>query len=252
MFFDRKKHKNHYYTQDNYERGLSDKERFDYIMQTAQRVVCESKYFDKENHPICDMIRLLGRKLQSTSMEFLFWYGDVDSEMPNLFPENIFIPHDIFIACGYPNDKVTYHGLEREVNCDNYINLSTDLILPWPWRKERLLNCLKYIGNDREWGTWNQDENNHHVIVWLPMGISWVYGGNHSITVGIVQGGSIKPDRWYDISAIYNYIKTDGVYFYRIVDNKKMYHVRNVEFAAIFEIGRIMYENNICFQGLII
>ena len=252
MLFDLKKHKDCKYTSDDFERGLSNKQRFDYIMQTAQELINNSKNFDKENHPICDMIRLLGRKLQSTEMEFLLWYGDIDSKIPSLFPENIFIPFDFSLDAEYTKRKVTFHSLEKEVQCDKDINLSTDLILPWPWRKERLLKCLKYIGKDREWGKWKQDEHNHRVVVWLPMGICWVHGGNHSIAVGIVQGGSLKPDYWYNISAVYKYVKTDGDYFYRISDNKKLCHIQNVEFAAIFEIGRMMYENHICFKGLVL
>lgn len=250
MLFNSLKRKNLNFTNNNFERGLSKKQLFDNIIKAAQKVIDTSKNFDKENHPICDMIRLLGRKLQSTEMEYLFWYGDVDSKLPDLNPENIFFPSNVLLDKDDINRIITFHSLRNEVQCDKYINLSTDLILPWPWHKERLLDSLKNIGNGRVSGIWKQDESNHNVTVWLPMGICWVHGGNHSITIGIVQGGSLKPNYWYNISAIYKYVKTDGNYFYRISDNKKLYPVQNVEFAAIFEIGKMMYENNICFKGL--
>ena len=80
------------------------------------------------------------------------------------------------------------------------------------------------------------------------MGIAWVYGGNHSISVGIIQGkGSIKPKAVYDISDVYNYVHCDGINYYRKEDGFIISSVKNAEIAAIFEIGRLMEENSISF-----
>ena len=91
------------------------------------------------------------------------------------------------------------------------------------------------------------DEYNHIIDVWLPMGIVWVYGGNHSITIGIIQGGEIEPTYYTDISKLYKYIKCDGEYFIEISTCKKISKVKSPELAAIFEIGRMMEEKNISF-----
>jgi sulfite reductase beta subunit-like hemoprotein len=81
------------------------------------------------------------------------------------------------------------------------------------------------------------------------MGIGWVHGGNHSIATGIVQGeGEITPDSVYDISEVYQYVYTDGEYYITKEDNGVISDVPNVEFAAIFEIGRLMNERSICFS----
>ena len=83
--------------------------------------------------------------------------------------------------------------------------------------------------------------------VWLPIGIAWVYGGNHSITVGIVQGGELEPNYYSDISKVYKYIKCDGESFIDINSGRSLCEVKSPEFAAIFEIGRMMVDNNISF-----
>ena len=63
---------------------------------------------------------------------------------------------------------------------------------------------------------WKQDHNNK-IEYWLPFGIGFVHGGNHSITNGIVNGtGKINNYTTYDISDIYKYIICDGVYYYNL------------------------------------
>ena len=107
---------------------------------------------------------------------------------------------------------------------------------------------MALIGQGRRLKQWRQDDNNHHVELWLPMGIAWVYGGNHSISAGIIQGrGEIIPRHVYDISEVYDYVYCDGVNYYRKEDGSIISPVLNAEFAAIFEIGRIMAEHSISY-----
>ena len=88
--------------------------------------------------------------------------------------------------------------------------------MPWPWEKNRLVSSISSIGKGRLWGEWQQDNLNHLVELWLPMGIAWVHGGNHSIATGIIQGhGQIKPEYIYDISEIYNFVYCDGLFYRR-------------------------------------
>ena len=88
----------------------------------------------------------------------------------------------------------SFQDVMRELKTGYVISLNRDLVLPWSWKKSRLITCIAMIGQGRRWGQWRQDYNNHHVELWLPMGIAWVYGGNHSISAGIIQGkGKIIP-----------------------------------------------------------
>ena len=97
----------------------------------------------------------------------------------------------------------------------------------------------------KNWGSWRQDWN-HDIEYWLPLGIGWVKGGNHSITSGIIQGeGTIIIEEVYDISAVYQHVICDGDTFRRQHDGSKIASVKNVEFAGIFEIGRLMLQNGV-------
>jgi len=92
-------------------------------------------------------------------------------------------------------------------------------VLPWSWKKLRLVTCIAQIGEGRPRGQWHQYQNNHYVDLWLSMGVAWVYGGNHSISAGIIQGkGEIIPRYVYDISDVYDYVYCDGVNYYRKED----------------------------------
>jgi hypothetical protein len=121
------------------------------------------------------------------------------------------------------------------------LSLGRDLIFPWPWEGQRLVKCLANLRPGGMWGSWAQDQDNHCVEWWLPLGIGWVHGGNHSITTGILYGqGHLTPDFCFDISEVYNHVRCDGLFYTRIHDGKKIAAVSDFDFAAIFEIGRLI------------
>jgi len=96
------------------------------------------------------------------------------------------------------------------------------------------------LGPTGDWGPWKA-ELNHQVILWEPIRVGWVHGGNHSIAVGILLGrGTIPPQCTYDISPLYRYVTCDGEVYRRKSDGAIISEVASVEFAAIFEIGRLM------------
>ena len=142
----------------------------------------------------------------------------------------------------------TFEDLKLELEITREIHLGRDLVLPWPWRRTRLINSISRLGEGRVWGSWKQDFGNHRIELWLPLGISWVTSGNHSIAIGIIQcSGKLKPDYIYDISKMYDYVYCDGRNYIGKENNTIIAPVENVEFAAIFEIGRMMVENSISF-----
>lgn len=226
------------------------KNDFDSIMDFAKSVLEQTKKLEKENgplsqkieHPLVDVVRLVGRKIQTEYLTNLL-YKKYDSELPSLFPEEVLFD----LRASLSQEGKEFEDIITELKIEKTVSLSHDLVLPWSWRTSRLVNCIAQIGEGRADGPWRQD-NNHNVDIWLPMGIVWVYGGNHSISTGILQGkGSIKPKAIYDISAVYDYVDCDGVNYYRIEDGFIISQVKNAEIAAIFEIGRLMKENSISY-----
>ncbi len=233
---------NNLYIKDN----LSDKEKFENIINFAKEIIDKHNNENSHEHPILDFIRILGRRIQSDYMGYLLYSGKRENESSHLEAREVmFSPYKSIKDEN--NDYIEISDLIEKKQSDKKINLSKDLVLPWPWRRERIRDCLLSIGEGRKSGIWKQDYDNHYVDVWLPIGIAWVYGGNHSITVGIVQGGELEPNYYSDISKVYKYIKCDGESFIDINSGRSLCKVKSPEFAAIFEIGRMMVDNNISF-----
>lgn len=102
---------------------------------------------------------------------------------------------------------------------------------------------MKREVEDRKWGEWKYDNTNHHIITWQPIGISFVEGGNHSITSGVLKGkGKLKSKYLLNLSKIYQKVFCDGEYYYFLENGRKLKlsKVGNINFAIIFEIGRLL------------
>jgi hypothetical protein len=220
--------------------------KFNNILEFAKSVFIEYEnslgYVSKEpicakEHPIIDVIRVLGRTLQTEALSALLFDKSDRSDLSIRSFDVIFHTFGI----------IENEDLKVEVNIEKEVQLSKDVILPWPWNRDRLINNISRIGEGRVFGKWKQDSN-HRGILWLPIGITWVEQGNHSIATGIIQGdGVIKPRNVYDISPVYNHVFCDGEYYRKKADNSIITKVKSVEFAAIFEIGRMMVEKGITF-----
>ena len=234
---------------------LSNKDKFNAILDSAIKILddtisqpYEPKLKKYQEHPIFDFIRILGRSLQSDYIKYSLYFSSDECNVPNLYWNTVGFDTGVRFAVDY-NKTISFWDLLKEVSSNKELSLSTDLILPWPWKKSRLINAIESIGNGRLKGVWRQDPN-HCIELWLPIGLGWVTCGNHSIAIGIIQGGKIKPHTFYDMSSLYKYIRCDGEYFIKNDFNTTdeiIGNVTSVEFAAIFEIGRLLIEKNISF-----
>ncbi|WMY08081.1 DUF6710 family protein [Paraburkholderia phenoliruptrix] len=125
------------------------------------------------------------------------------------------------------------------------VNLAKDTILPWPWNRQRIASALAHIGRGKSMGKWRQDPN-HQVMLWLPWGISFVGGGNHSIAAGIIAGdGEVTPGEVRDMSALLDLVECDGRYYRETSSRKTIATVDDERIAAVFEIGRLMRQLNV-------
>jgi len=224
-------------------------EKFKSILKFAQSVLDTTenhntykRHYSKGNeHPILDVIRFVGRPTQTKCLTSLLYHEDEsDLDLTKMFLDN---------TTSVASDGKRIYNLKKEVKTTKEVRLNKDLIFPLPWKRRRLISAISYIGEGRPWGQWKNDNRNHFVELWLPLGITWVNNGNHSIAAGILQGvgTTIKPECTYDVSEFYKYIYTDGRYYIRKEDNLIIAPVEDVEFAAIFEIGRLMVKNSISF-----
>lgn len=179
-----------------------------------------------------DLLRAIVRPIQS---EFLLVVAEEGSDArPDLDEDSFFFAG---ISQLLDIDKM---NLAEKNNADYPLSLATDMVLPWPWKMERYLSNLSTIGTSKG-NPWKQDFGNHYVTVWLPWKIGFVKGGNHSIMAGILAGeGIVIPNHVYDMSYLFEKIKTDGVYWY--VNGHKKEAIGSWRHAAFFEIGRLLID----------
>lgn len=210
--------------------------------QRLAKILSVADKIAKQNpDALCDFVRLLGRKLQSDYMCRAVSRLD-KGKVPDLEPELVWF--DEFAPLNSAGQSV--YELKKNTETTRTLNLASDIVLPWPWHVGRVISCISCIGPGRPAGAWQQDKVNHQVEYWIPFGIGWVHGGNHSIMTGIVQGqGAITTDNVYDLSAVFSHVRFNGKEFVRISDNTVIQKVSEFEFAAIFEVGRLMHEHGI-------
>ncbi|GAB3261439.1 hypothetical protein GCM10027296_35460 [Chitinimonas naiadis] len=116
--------------------------------------------------------------------------------------------------------------------------------MPTPWNRDRYELALATIGSAKGQGVWRQDLN-HTISVWLPWGIAFVTGGNHSITAGILAGeGVIVANEVYDLARIFDLVACDGYEYKDVRSGQVVGLVNDYRRAAVFEIGRLMLRDS--------
>lgn len=126
------------------------------------------------------------------------------------------------------------------------VHLNRDTLLPCPWHRERYKNNLAHIGAAKGADRWHEDVGNHAVEIWLPWGLVFVRGGNHSIAAGIVAGeGVVIPKSIVDMGSLLDSVDCDGLTYRAKGDGRILDTVENFRVAAVFEIGRLMREHAI-------
>jgi hypothetical protein len=59
------------------------------------------------------------------------------------------------------------------------------------------------------------------------------------------DGQQLETKEVYDLSALFPLVHCDGIAFRRTADNSVIAPVHEVEFAAIYEVGRLMSMNGV-------
>lgn len=205
---------------------------FDHIMDFAQTLA--------ESNPtaLIDLVRILLRPLQS---ELLL--TAIQNEKHGARDE--VDGYDFFMPCG-PRE------IQRAFDCPQLdpakflVQLNRDPVLPCPWHRSRYIGTLANIGHGKDCGGWEEDSTNHSVTLWLPWGIAFVHGGNHSIAAGIVGGeGVLRPKGVYDMSGLLDLVQCDGKHYRLKQDNNVLDTVHDHKIAALFEVGRLMQRHGV-------
>jgi hypothetical protein len=207
------------------------------IIAIAQNIIDKSDKHGDFLHPIYRYINALGYSVLQRLLMQLFTGKEVD------------------------NVDVLFYDLCHYINSENYISdctsiennekisisLKDNLVIPVAWNISRFETNIAGIGAD----CGNQFEFqklNHMSKLFLPIGVTIVHNGNHSILSGIIKReGVIHPTEIVNLTSLYEKIKFDGVYYRDVNSNQVIQEVKNFELGAIYEIGRLLIKNDIKF-----
>lgn len=203
---------------------------FNEILKTARQIA------ERRPEALRSLVRLIGRQQQARCMASIVKKGAFQEAAADLLVDSLW-----FSSTQSLDDNGTTLGqLMRRAEYRRPLELGADVLLPVPWNREQLIRSMCTLCHDAGGKEWRQDRN-HKVKYWLPWGVGLIEGGNHSLTVGTVNGcGKIVRYEAYDGSRVFEFVECDGSHFKRKCDGRVVSPVRDVEFAAIFEIGRLM------------
>lgn len=202
--------------------------KLDSIISIASDIVCSTEARDSSVHPIYRYINAIGSSVLSSLLMKLFTEQGVDDV--NTLHDDL----HFFNNCT---------SLEKKIA----ISLKDNLVIPVAWDTGRFKNNLISIGTDCGL-PFEFQSINHMSTLFMPVGVTIVYNGNHSILSGILKReGIIYPNQVVNLSSEYEKIKFDGIYYRDIKSNQIIQPVNNFELGAIFEIGRLLVKNNINF-----
>lgn len=155
----------------------------------------------------------------------------------------------------------SYWLKEHIIIADMKLNLNAIPLLCNSWSVEKLENSFKKVGTAKN--TWKENCNTHEVMVLLPFGLTIpTNDGRHSIETGRVKGcGELtitsEPtanvnahNKVIDLSFLYDKIEFDGQNYVSRIGKPEKCLAASFEFGVIFEIGRILYENDVDFLGV--
>ena len=168
--------------------------------------------------------------------------------------------------CDVINTNNTFRIIKEKCENKTYI-LEDDILFGDTPNKSDIISPFKvYLGKDsvissaKDFGKmeyvfkhiggngvpWQEDKINHSYRLIMPLGITFVEEGNHSIETGIIKCvGSLSFDKSkyncsvFDISPLYQQIYFDGIY-YRTIRNNEIVEKTEFEYGCLFEIGRLL------------
>lgn len=205
---------------------VADRSRFDHMLDFAHDVA------SKNPAALVDVMRLFLRPLQA---ELLMSAPIREHYVPRRPAEatRFFSPHGPHMF----RDLQAHPKLSSE---SFRVSLARDSVLPCPWRRDDYVKAISRMGSGKSVGAW-QAAPKHRIVLWLPWGIPFVIGGNHSIAAGVIAGeGVLTPTEVWDLSAWLESVQTDGRTYFHRSDKRYICAVVDLVRAAIFEVGRLM------------
>lgn len=183
------------------------------------------------------LIRMLGKRRQGEILEAIFVYDG--GSLPPLPPFMEWFNQWRQEAPSYialTPDGRTSKDLRRIIRRPRRVSFKTDLVLPAPCNMSLMLQRI-----ENQEPNFSKGWSKRMVLVSEPLGMVLVDYSDAESLIGIIdQEGEVEVDSFHDYSELYQYVHCDGENFIRTWDGHVIAPVFDVEFAAIFEIGRIL------------
>lgn len=202
------------------------------ILLNVQEIFDDNAMFPIMYSAVFDIVKILADNINYRANEAL---------LSNKPKEDVW--SDFFTDMRY---KVDETKVEREI----VIQLGKHPVLSNMWYKRKQISKLRMFSEEEK--IWKEDKINHTYYLFLPMGLTVVAHGFHSINAGIVKAiGSLcfSPNftngKIYDFSPLYETIYFDGTDYREKATGKIMQGCDKgksiFELGCIFEIGRIIH-----------
>lgn len=187
-------------------------------------------------HPLLDFVRLIGKGLQAQYLTNILYYVD--------WPD---LPEAYFTELGWGMRFEEVYDCLKRVDSKPH-RVCKDLLLPFPGSGQKLIRDMVHIGPGRKWGDWQQNMN-HHIELWLPLGLGWVHSGEHSVTVALLQESSqVMAEDVFHMGPLLERFYCDGEFYRLQEDDSIAGPVHCLEMAVLFELGRLMLEQGLSFE----
>lgn len=135
----------------------------------------------------------------------------------------------------YFNEKGERLETFKDENGLKIVDLAVDCVLSIPWDKERLRRSIQNIGTTQ----FQFDNKNHTAYYFEPLNICYVAKGLHSTAAGIGLGKGYIQAVKYDISVLFNHVRTDGKYWYGKHNVQTLGMLRDFRIGILFELACI-------------
>lgn len=224
------------------------KEQLNNILNGAKDLLKENKSVKYRSlHPVFSYIKIFTDLIQNKSASNILKYGR----------DNILYKNEYFnIVDAYLEPLLTLQNkvLYDKDSYENNVYMPKELlisnarspIITTIWNSERIIDNIKSIGDGiiidtyitRE-NSFIEDSTNHRAIYLYPMGVTYVYNGNHSIFSGMNKGeGHFHVEKIIDMSELYSKYHFDGKYLINKETNER--EEIFFEIGVLIEIGRLL------------
>lgn len=138
----------------------------------------------------------------------------------------------------FPGNEFQLHLNEVAQSESQYqVNLGKDIIFTTPWNPQRIVSHIGYISHKVPF---KEDTTNHHIVTYIPLQISIVSSGNHSIMQGILnKDGIVHPEYVYNLSNELKRYSYTGTHWFDNVTKEEI-PVHNHDIGLAWEVSKLL------------